>query len=804
MERGIRSSSREHRMALDGHQSMFANSLFPSYQHQASAHTGGGSNGSMALPSVAVPSVSIQEQDTAAYVPWSNNAHDDPYGLISYAKSSIESRKPTDNTDCDGETDLQGLVSNILDEADSRDSYYSEGGLPTCNPIWSPKTLKEELPQYFQSEAKMQHNLTFPPNYETCEAFNNAHRQSKDKDVEEFYQQSRGLSANQQWLFNLPNGDQDSYTLGPQKLPPGLPIPKTGNAYLSQIQQSKFDNMPPEKDRGNIQHMNSFPDFSNVFRSQNEMNSPCLNPYENQYTQSSAKPISNKQYGPQDINQLVSSFQSFMAGELDSLCRGDFPNIHRQTVGMNHEDSMVEQWKITSPAMSTQSTPAMQTQKRLVGDFGTAQMEINGGVRKQTCKHDAFQDPPGFSPQNTEYFQPSKPFSASLNLPNQYHSSMAMHKEKTSLPINMSMNQYTEHHIQQGLAQSKLKPQMQREKKGVHMSGFVEGFFSRPTTNTNMRRGDKKQALSQNPYFDHLGSVQSQRFFGENSMATVGNTQQLIPFMYTVNDPRGYSSVPINSSDFSSRSTLSYGSVVPSIGVGDMMSAKESGASSSCVSDMMTCRRESTYHDMASASADSMVMNQGGIVIQLYFYLDECFEQWRTLKSERKRIEDILTKTFSGRRTTAVANTNIPKTPPNPTRVDHLIVNQRREQARVAGLLDRMERLCNTPLHMNIHTALSRHHMALCITQARRKEEIASMSRHQRQRAHFTEDRDTLLLVIALKDLAATTRKLCTALWCALQMTLPKPVKKQDHHVTREATHTQRGSSPFEGYSFKI
>lgn len=36
-------------------------------------------------------------------------------------------RKPTDNIDCDGETDLQGLVSNILDEADSQDSYYSEG-----------------------------------------------------------------------------------------------------------------------------------------------------------------------------------------------------------------------------------------------------------------------------------------------------------------------------------------------------------------------------------------------------------------------------------------------------------------------------------------------------------------------------------------------------------------------------------------------------------------------------------------------------------------------------------------------------
>lgn len=36
-------------------------------------------------------------------------------------------RKPTDSTDCEGETDLQGLVSNILDETDSQDSYYSEG-----------------------------------------------------------------------------------------------------------------------------------------------------------------------------------------------------------------------------------------------------------------------------------------------------------------------------------------------------------------------------------------------------------------------------------------------------------------------------------------------------------------------------------------------------------------------------------------------------------------------------------------------------------------------------------------------------
>lgn len=461
-----------------------------------------------------------------------------------------------------------------------------------------------------------------------------------DKEVEEFYQQSNGLSTNQQWLFNLPNGDQDSYTLRPQKLPPGLPLPNTGNTYFSQVQQSKYDNLPAEKDRGNSQPINNLSDLSNVFRPQNEMNSPCFHPYhEDQYTQSSAKPISNEQYGPQHINQLVSSFQSFMAGEHDGLCRGDFPNIHRQTVGMQHEDSMAEQWKITSPAMSTQSTPAMKTQRQLVGEFGTLQMERNGGARKQTFKCDAFQDLPGFSPQNTEQFQPPKPFSAPLNLPNQYQSNMTMHRENASLPV--SMNQYSKHHIQQGLIQSRLKPQMQREKKRMHMSGYLgEGFSTRPLTNTNMRGGDKKQALSQNPNFDHLGSMQSQRFDGENSMGihSVGNTQQIMPSMYPVNDPRRYSSVPITSSNFSSRSTLPYGSGVPVMDVGDMMSANESAAFYSYASDILTCRRETPYHGMASAMTTSMMMNQGGPVIQLYFYLDQCYEQWRCLKRERKRV----------------------------------------------------------------------------------------------------------------------------------------------------------------------
>lgn len=63
---------------------------------------------------------------------------------------------------------------------------------------------------------------------------------------------------------------------------------------------------------------------------------------------------------------------------------------------------------------------------------------------------------------------------------------------------------------------------------------------------------------------------------------------------------------------------------------------------------------------------------------------------------------------------------------------------------------------------------------------------------------------DVQLLLVALKDLTATTRKLRKALWCALQMTLPRPAKRAEHYADQEATPTERYSSPFEGYTFKL
>lgn len=508
----------------------------------------------------------------------------------------------------------------------STSCLHSFRGLPTCDPMWFPKTLGDELLQYFQSDDKIKHNAIFPQNFASCETSNKALEQPVDTNVKDVCLQPKEHATSQQWAFSMPKREGEAYTLGPRKLPPGLPAPDVRNNYLSQMQQNKHDSMSRDENRGNGQHLNSFPDLNHMFSPQIETTNPFLHSYD-RFIQNSTEPIRNIQYAPQNRKQLAIGFQSLLHGEQDDSCHHEFPDMYRERVGKYNEDRMLELWKFTSPAMSTQSAPAVPTRKDMMGEFGTALMERNGALRNE-IKRDSFQELHGFSPQNTEYVQQPKVLSGCFSFPNQYQNMMTMQRKSTSLPINMNSNQYLNHHLQQDQIQSKIKPQTLKEKKRMNKSGFLGQNLPSSHISNSMVEGDNKQ---QN--FDRFKIMQSKEFDGEYSIVSAKNTHQFMPVMYPVNDHRRHCNM--NTSEFSSRSILPY--CCPGMDKGDIMSANELAAFKAFVSNPMSRREESHYHGLNPAMTSPLVMNEEHVT-QLYFYMDECFDQWKCLEKERKKV----------------------------------------------------------------------------------------------------------------------------------------------------------------------
>ncbi|XP_006897897.1 PREDICTED: uncharacterized protein C17orf104 homolog [Elephantulus edwardii] len=308
-------------------------------------------------------------------------------------------------------------------------------------------------------------------------------------------------------------------------------------------------------------------------------------------------------------------------------------------------------------------------------------------------------------------------------------------------------------------------------------------FQAKPSGQYNTEEGPKHlDGLSQTTYQDLLesqGHFNSHRQgSGDSNINNRVNRTQVSCFSnsYMMGDTRQNQSFQqLGSNGFPIRSTRPFGhSVVPLLDSYDLFSYEDLSHFYPYFNDMI-------YGDnsfsgfMPTFGFQRPIKTRSGPTSELHFRLEECYEQWRALEKERKKTELALAKNYPGKKVSSTNNTPIPRLTSNPSRVDRLIVDELREQARVVTLLGKMERLRSSPLHANISTALDRHLESIHIVQSRRKDEIVNASNRQRQGVpRCQDDRDAFALASAIKEMCVATQKARTTLWCALQMTLPK------------------------------
>ncbi|XP_073428952.1 meiosis-specific coiled-coil domain-containing protein MEIOC isoform X2 [Dendrobates tinctorius] len=747
-------------------------------------------------PSFANHSTNCEESSTF-YTPWSAYTDD----VKPTASTQVKTKVQTERNKHGSETDLYGLVANILDEKDKAQSFLDGG--------FGSSILKSALPcpDFKQSDhlINMQQSL-----YGTEPLLSRESQYLEDVD---------DLEQEERWLYQCQTDTPRNYNINAKINPHGyshlndfLPSETTKDAFqkrdtfLSPLSKSKFEDVGryDMSTHGKTMHnkgtVTGFQDVKSCMNNSPELPvldaDTCSNFFQaKQNCQTFDDYIPDQTFTIPMTTPLVSN-RSFLKDSSYVSQYDQKPEFGIKTLYRNNM-AITDHFQRHTPKQELQNSDLSKLSSFLSSISNNSSNKLswtNGQMERNS--HNLYNNHVKTGNMLSILQKNPAVVSNYQNLRSPFVPDSSAQKFRSENPTYSSID-YVYNRVDKTLgdfqkATEDHKFKSVAEKRMKTLNGICENVSSlNSSSHRNVKKAipEKKQNMSFSIQDNPDSIVQNHKEFFSSNLAysNLGNVSvdnKLLNGSKLTHPQSMFLSSGLmmdGMSNFRSPFSNNLGhSVHPMIDSHDLYSYENQSQAWSQINDLL--HGDASFQSLAAILSTQRSVKPRNIPgNELHVRLDECFDHCRALEKERKKTEFLLMKHYPGKKVSSANNVSVPRLSSKPSRVDRLIVDQLREQARVVTLLGKMERIRSSPLHANISTALDRYLQAINNVHTQRKNEIINASNHHQKhwRPRQNDSRDVFILAFSVGQMAIAAHKARTVLWCALQMTLPKSAPAQ-------------------------